>query len=736
LRVFAHPQGNELIPLKNDEYPFENHIEDVIRRQSHRSGMLLNTDELIGFVHLPSSAVRSSILSREAGRTKPAPPIVRQETGVLLGTNIHAGQSVQVRLTPEQRVRHVHIVGASGTGKSTLLFNLIRQDIEAGQGVGVLDPHGDLVDMVLGIIPAHRVQDVVLVDPSDEQFSVGFNILSAHTDLEKNLLASDLVSVFHRLSTSWGDQMGSVLNNAILVFLENSHGGTIAELRRFLVEPLFRTEFLKTVNDPELIYYWQKGFPQLSGNKSIGPILTRLETFLAPKAIRYMVSQRENRLDFGDIMDTGKIFLAKLSQGLVGKENSFLLGTLLVSKFQQLAMARQAQRIASRRNFLLYIDEFHNFITPSMAEILTGARKYGVGLVLAHQELRQLQRDSEVCSAVMSNPYTRIVFRVGDEDARKLGEGFAFFEPRDLQNLETGKAIVRVERSDYDFNLSVPLPDEPKEFESNQRREEAIAASRQKYSLPRSEIETALRRAREMDQPHEQLAPDAITPEKPTQQEPEPPQPVPPPTPTPLPQIQPPAPQALDTKAAPPSEKAKPSRPADLGKGGAQHKAIQRRIKAAAEKLGFRGTIEKQLLDGQGSVDLLLERSDQTIACEISFSTTIDHEVGNVVKCLKAGFAKVAVICLDDERLKKIAKAVKGSLGPDSAGRVVYSAPDDFITQLQNLRPLAPAIPPKPEKRRGYTVKKSFSKLTPAEQKQREEFAIRSIAEVMRVKSK
>jgi hypothetical protein len=296
LRVFAHPQGNALIPLTNEDYPFEEHLEDVLRRQSMRSGMLLNSDELLGFVHLPSSVVRSPVLQRETGKTKPAPAIVRQPVGVLLGDNLHAGESVAVRLIPEQRVRHTHIIGASGTGKSTLLFNLIRQDIENGQGIAVLDPHGDLVDRVLGIIPPDRIEDVVLVDPSDEQYSVGFNILSAHSDLEKNLLASDLVSVFQRLSTSWGDQMGSVLNNAVLAFLESSRHGTLADLRRFLIEPAYRADFLKTVEDPALLYYWQKGFPQLSGNKSIGPALTRLDTFLSPKPIRHMVSQPENRL--------------------------------------------------------------------------------------------------------------------------------------------------------------------------------------------------------------------------------------------------------------------------------------------------------------------------------------------------------------------------------------------------------------------------------------------------------
>jgi hypothetical protein len=730
LRVFADPQGNELIPLENSEYSFEEHIEDVLRRQSRRPGMLLNSDELIGFVHLPSAAVRSGALERDMGKTKAAPALARSATGLLLGNNIHLGQSVPVRLTPEERVRHTHVIGASGTGKSTLLFNLIREDILNGEGVAVLDPHGDLVDKVLGIIPENRIGDVVLVDPSDTEYPIGFNILSAHSELEKNLLASDLVSVFRRLSTSWGDQMDIVLRNAILAFLESATGGTLSDLRRFLIEPNFRTQFLATVRDPEVVYYWQKVFPHLSGSKSIGPVLTRLQTLLSQKSIRLMVSQPENRLDFAEIMDSGKIFLAKLPQGLMGTEDSYLFGTLLVSKFQQLAMSRQAQAMSLRRDFWLYIDEFDNFITPSMAEILKGARKYRLGLTLAHHELHQLQRNADVGSAVMSHPATRIVFRVGDEDAKKLAEGFSFFTAPDLKNLEVGQAIARVERSDFDFNLSVPLPEEVDEAEAGRRRQEVVTASREKYGTPRSQVEAVLLRVSEVEKPGEKVVPKPPTVEERPPASDQAPAKIVVPAPLPSPVVAP-----SETKPPTVSERKAPSVPPDLGRGGAQHQAIQQRIKQAAEKVGFRSVIEKEVLGGQGSVDLLLERPGQTFACEISITTTIDHEVGNVAKCLKTGFPNVAVICVDEERLKKIEAAVTGSLGSDLAARVVYCQPDEFIARLQELPPPVPA-PQAPETRRGYTIKRTAAKLSPEEQRQREEAAIRSIAEAMRKKSK
>ena len=729
-------QGNELIPLANDGYPFDAHVDDVRRRQSRRSGMLLNRDELLGFVHLPTSAVRSAKLRRELAKTRPVPKSALAESGLLLGHNEHAGQVAEVRLTIEQRVRHSHIIGASGTGKSTLLFNLIRQDIENGEGVAVLDPHGDLVDRILGIVPARRIGDVVLVDPSDEKYSVGFNILSAHSDLEKNLLSSDLVSVFQRLSTSWGDQMGSVLSNAILAFLESERGGTLADLRRFLIEPAFRDKFLATVRDPDIVYYWKKGFPQLSGNKSIGPVLTRLETFLSPKPIRYMVSQRVNKLDFANILDTGKIFLAKLPQGQMGKENAFLLGSLLVAKFQQLAMSRQAQRAESRRPFWLYVDEFQNFITPSMTEILTGARKYRLGLILAHQELRQLQRDTEVASAVLSNPYTRVVFRVGDADAKTLENGFANFEARDLQNLGTGEAICRLERSDGDFNLRVPLPEEPDADTAEQTRQAAITASRERYAKPRADVEAELfaqyRQAEEASEAKKPL------PKEPPA--PKPAQAVPPvtasepvkPESAPVAKHEPPVPSAQS-----PAEPKPASPPPDMGRGGAQHQAIQQRIKAAAEGLGYRVTVEKQLQNPQGSVDLALESAGKSIACEISVTTSIDHEFGNVKKCLAAGFAHVAVITGNPARLGQIAEAVKAALSAEEAARVGYYSPDEFIASLPKHVAEAPkAEPTTPAEgpRRGYKVRRHVTPLTPEERQAREAAGLTMLADAMRTR--
>ena len=754
LRAFSNPNGNELVPLRNDDYPYEAHLDDLIRRQSRRPGMILNAEELIGFVHLPSSAVRSKKFRRLQGKSKLAPATVTNARGVLLGINEHAGERREVRLTPEQRVRHMHVVGASGTGKSTLLFNLIRQDIEAGQGIGVLDPHGDLIDQILCIIPPGRVNDVVLVDPSDETHAVGFNILSAHSDWEKNLLAADLVSVFRRLSTSWGDQMDRVLSSAILAFLESERGGTLLDLRRFLVEPAFREKFLASVRDPEVVYYWRKGFALLSGNKSIGPVLTRLETFLSPKPIRYMVAQRENRIDFGDILDSGKIFLAKLSQGAVGKENSHLLGSLFVAKFQQLAMSRQRQAASQRRDFWLYVDEFQDFITPSMAEMLVGTRKYRVGLILAHQDLRQVQRDEEVAGA-LSHAFTRVCFRVGDQDARTLASGMSFFEASDLQNLDAGQAVCRVERADFDFNLSVPMAPPPDAEAAASRREAATRASRERYARPRAEVEAALRAELDITEAPKPVNKRDIPPDTQSGTAVRTPTPPPPASPTvvekqspdsvaetpqspkPIPSPTPPAPvsaQATPVNPAPPVSDTKAQTALEIegshwGKGGPKHHQIQTRIKVEAEKLGFFVPPEEQA--GSGQIDLVLRRGEIAIACEISYTSHVADEVAHIDKCSRAGYTRIATISLDRKKLVRIERAVARSLSPEVAAKVSYHTPDDFIEYLRSLpTPLPP--PDGVVMHDGLAFTREIANLSEEQAKQAEAIGLQAIVDALR----
>lgn len=380
------------------------------------------------------------------------------------------------------------------------------------------------------------------------------------------------------------------------------------------------------------------------------------------------MAQKENRLDLGAIMNEGKIFLAKLAQGAIGEENAYLLGTLIVAKLHQMAIGRQEVKEAERRNFYLYVDEFQNFITPSMASILSGARKYHLGLILAHQELRQLwNRDTDVASAVTSNPYTRICFRLGDFDAKKLEEGFSYFTARDLQNLGIGEAIARIERAEYDFNLrTLPLPDrDPKTAKLS--RERIVTLSRQKYAKKREEVEAAL------------AGPEPPAAREPTRQEA--------------------AQEGKKTSAAAeamprsripegPTETRQPQRaaapePALPGRGGAQHKYLQQLVKRLAEGKGYRVVIEKQILGGTGSVDVSLEKDDRKIACEISITTSEGHELGNLQKCLAEGYAEVIILSSERKALDKIKKLASHELGADALKKVRFFLPEELISHLE-----------------------------------------------------
>jgi hypothetical protein len=703
LAPLARPDSNELVPLVNDGYDDLVHAEDVCLRQSRRSGMLLNSQELVSLVHPPSQSIRVNKLQRELKKTKLAPSITAGNKFVL-GKNIHEGKETIVSLSSEQRLRHTHIIGATGTGKSTLLLKMIVQDIENGLGVGVLDPHGDLIDRILGYIPESRFEDVVLLDPSDSDYPVGLNILSAYSDIDKTVLSSDLVGVFKRLSTAWGDQMNSIFGNAILAFLESEKGGTLVDLRSFLVEKDFREKFLGTVKDQDVIYYWHKVFPQLGG-RLYAPILTRLDTFLRPKPIRYMAAQKEG-LNFQKILDGNKIFLAKLAHGLIGMENAYLLGTIICSKFHQAAMARQAVSDIERRDFFLYIDEFQNFVTESMTEILSGARKYHFGLILAHQELHQLlSKDSQLASSVISNPGTRICFRLGDFDAKKLEDGFSSFDARDLQNLGVGEAIARVERAEYDFNLKIVPPADVAPGLVKQKRERLISLSRQKYALPKEKVVEELAKQKRVT---EEIVP--------------------------VPQVSEPAMEEPGREITQGGIEEKPSRPTRVkteipapvaeGKGGQQHKYYQHLIRQTAEAYGYRAMIEQATEDGSGSVDVHMERDGKKVACEISVTSTGEQELGNIQNRLAAGYDLVILCSPLEKTLGKVKKLIANNLSMQEQQKVLFLSPEETISYLKEQ---AAAGAAKEEWVRGRKVKVGFKPVTG----EKENSKLKSIGEVL-----
>ena len=329
-----------------------------------------------------------------------------------------------------------------------------------------------------------------------------------------------------------------------------------------------------------------------------------------------------------------------------------------------MAMSRQRMKESERRNFWVYLDEFHSFITPSMAEILTGARKYRVGLILAHQDLHQREADREVSSAVLANCCTRVVFRVSDRDARELDSGFAHFEATHLQNLRIGEAICRIERSEADFNLCVRESDTVDEVETASVRELVTKTSNDRYARPRREVEADLlqkmRRQDEEQTPAARKQPAPAVPETVAEKES-----------AATPDAGPEPASEPETWAPVVSESVPVAKlPPDLGRGGMIHKDAQKRIKSVAEELGFRATLESQV--GTGGADLALERGDIRIGVEISITTGSTHEVENVLKCVNGPFTHVAFITADLRKLDQVRERVNARLSEMDAARVGF----------------------------------------------------------------
>lgn len=677
-------RSNKLIPLSNEGYPYQIHEDNVFFRTSNRLGMLLNSQELVALVHPPDASVQVPSLRGIEKNTQSAPHL-SAGAWFHLGTNVHHGITKEVKISEQDRLRHLHIIGATGTGKSTLIRYLVQQDMEQNQGLAVLDPHGDLIEQILERIPSHRLQDVVVIDPADAEYPVGINLLQAHSELEKIVLSSDLVSVFRRMSTSWGDQMTTVLANAINAFLESSQEGTLLDLKRFLVEESFRKAFLRTVQDEEVVYFWKHEFPLLRGN-TIASLITRLNSFLRPKPIRNMMAQKEG-VDFGVLMDQGKIILAKLSQGIIGEENSYLLGTLIVAKLQQAAQARQRQKQEERRPFYLYMDEFQHFVTPSMSTILSGSRKYGLGLVLAHQGMHQLlQEQGDIGNAVLANVGTRISFCLGDQDAKKLESSFSHFSSEDLQQLGVGEAIARLGQADRDCNLQTPLLPKITEVDASKTTQTVLELSRKNYAgSPHEPRPLPL----QQEEVKEQVSPAE-----------------PPPAPkVPSPKIQTTQPKELGSSEKPDTPDMEETKNYLVQQERKkEHKRIQIFVKKLAEARGFKAIIEAPV--GKGRVDVLLEHKPVKIGVEISVTNTKEYEVQNIKKCLQGGLGSVLVLSKKRDHLNGIETQAQKLLSKADFGKTAYLHPDELAAVLNTI---ASQFSDKEKRIKGYKVKTNYS---------------------------
>ncbi len=395
----------------------------------------------------------------------------------------------------DDRRRHMYLIGKSGAGKSVMLENMIASDIRAGFGLAVVDPHGDLVEKVLDIIPSSRVNEVVYFNPSDVDYPVAFNPLESVDPKYRHLVASGLIGVFKKIwADSWGPRLEYILRNAILSMLEYP-GSTLLGITRILVDKYYRKKVLEKVSDPVVRSFWideYDNYNEKFRTEAISPIQNKIGQFLSSSIIRNIVGQPKSTLDLREIIDSKKILLMDLSKGRLGEDNSALLGAMMITKLQLAAMSRIDTPEEERQDFMLYVDEFQNFATESFATILSEARKYRLDLIIAHQYIEQL--GDEVKAAVFGNVGTMVVFRIGSEDAEFLETEFdPTFTPADLVALPNYHIYIKLM---VDGVTSAPfsattLP--PVSIRTN-NRDKVIRVSRERYAKNRAAVEEKILR--------------------------------------------------------------------------------------------------------------------------------------------------------------------------------------------------------------------------------------------------
>jgi hypothetical protein len=393
----------------------------------------------------------------------------------------------------KNRRGHMYLLGKTGTGKSTLLRNMVISDIRDGKGVALIDPHGDLVESVLDLVPERRIHDVVYFNPADTDHPIAFNPLWNVASDFRHLVASGLVGVLKKIwSESWGPRLEHILRQSLLTLLDCPNA-TLADLPLLLTRQEFRAQALQYVTDKQVRRFWTDEFNQYPARlraEATAPILNKISQFLASFPVRNIIGQQRSAFRFRKLMDEGKVLLCNLAKGRIGADNCAFLGSILVAQIQLAAQSRANVAEHERKPFYLYVDETHNFLTLSFTDILSEARKYGLHLVLAHQYIAQL--DPRIRAAIFGNVGTLISFRVGADDARYLArEFYPVFDQEALVNLPNHHIYLKLMIdgvSSRPFSACTLSP-----FRAGQSfKQSIIEASRATYARSRQEVEQNL----------------------------------------------------------------------------------------------------------------------------------------------------------------------------------------------------------------------------------------------------
>lgn len=497
---FQNARGNRLVWQSATGNKLDSLLKDfTFRTWNDQQKMIWNLEEMTTVVHFPVATLAKMApqLRQNQSATAPAPLDLPSE-GTLLGINKFRGQETQVRITLEDRMRHFYIIGQTGTGKTTLMKNMITQDIEAGHGVCMIDPHGTDISDILGSIPAERQDDVIYFDPARTDMVLGLNMLEfdpAHPE-QKTFVVNELFSIFQKLYGAVPESMGPMFEqyfrNATLLVLEDvESGSTLLDIARIFADADYRKLKLSKARNPVVVQFWNDIATQAGGEASLENIVpyitSKFDVFTANDFMRPIIGQQTSSFNFRQIMDERKILLVNLSKGRLGEINANLIGMIIVGKILMAALSRVDDISKGYAPFLLHMDEFQNITTDSISAILSEARKYKLGLTVAHQFIAQL--DEKIRDAIFGNVGSLAAFRVGPEDAEFLEKQFTpVFTAGDLMNIENRQAYVRI-LSDgtpqKPFNIHT-LP--PKEIDPAQVQA-LIEHSYQRYARPRRQVE-------------------------------------------------------------------------------------------------------------------------------------------------------------------------------------------------------------------------------------------------------
>lgn len=484
----------------------QNLIEDFIfRRFLNRGKIIANTEEMASLFHFPLPQTEIASIRWLQAKRAPAPLNLPTE-GLLLGRNEYRNKLTDIRIMREDRRRHMYIIGKSGSGKSWLLANMARQDIANGEGVCVIDPHGDLVDDVLAAIPKERVEDVVIFDPSDTQYPLGMNLLEFDERYpeQKTFVVNEMIKIFDKLydlKATGGPIFEQYMRNAMLLIMDDPESGsTLMEISKVLSDEQFRAHKLNKCRNQIVVDFWRKEAEKAGGEAALAnmvPYITsKLNQFIANDVMRPIIGQQKSAFQFRDLMDNRKILLVKLSKGKIGDLNAYLLGMVIVGKILMAALSRTDVAKDQRKDFYLYIDEFQNFTTDSIAIILSEARKYLLNLIVAHQYIGQLTKnnDTTIRDAVFGNVGSIISFKIGVEDAEVLAKEFApVFNQYDVLNIEQFTSYVKLLVNNQTLR-PFSMKGIPLDKGYGKEIVDAVAQlSRLKYGRPREEIEQEIR---------------------------------------------------------------------------------------------------------------------------------------------------------------------------------------------------------------------------------------------------